>query len=280
MTEKELRSKIVKIAVSYIGCKESNGSHRKIIDTYNANTAGYNMTYTDPWCAAFVSAVAIKAGLTNIIPTECSCDRQINLFKSHAKSKWEENGYYVPQPGDYIFYNWDDSTQSNDGSADHVGIVEKVNGNTMTVIEGNYSHSVGRRTIAVGNGYIRGYGLPAYSSVATSANTVVSKPNKVEQTGDIYIKHIVAKGETLSGIASKYGTTYQELAKYNGISNPNIIHVGQKIKIPGEFYTVKAGDTLSRIAENYGTTYQALAKYNNISNPNVIYVGQKIKIPK
>ena len=275
MTEKELRQKIVDIAVSYIGCKESNGSHKRIIDLYNNHkplAVGYKVTYTDPWCATFVSAVAIKAGLTNIIPTECSCERQIELFKSHAKSKWQENGNYVPQPGDVVFYNWDDSTQPNDGSADHVGIVEKVNGNSMTVIEGNYNNAVGRRTITVGNGYIRGYGLPAYSSVATS-----SAPS---QNSDASIVHIVAKGETLSGIANKYGTTYQELAKYNGITNPNIIRVGQKIKIPGNFYIVQSGDTLSGIAAKYGTTYQALAKYNNISNPSLIHVGQKIKIPK
>lgn len=285
MTEKELRSKIVDIAVSYIGCKESNGSHKKIIDIYNNHkplAAGYKVKYTDPWCATFASAVAIKAGLTNIIPTECSCERQISFFRAHAKSKWEENGYYVPQPGDLIFYNWDDSTQANDGSADHVGVVEKVNGNNITVIEGNYNNSVGRRIITVGNGYIRGYGLPAYNSIATSSQKDVKpKPSpKPEHKGDIYITHTVVQGETLSDIANKYGTTYQELAKYNGIANPNLIRVGQKIKIPGEFYTVKNGDTLSKIADNYGTTYQALAKYNNISNPNVIYVGQKIKIPK
>ena len=276
MTEKELRQKIVDIAVSYIGCKESNGSHKKIIDLYNNHkplAAGYKVKYTDPWCATFASAVAIKAGITNIIPTECSCERQINLFKAHPKSKWEENGNYRPQPGDYIFYNWDDSTQPNDGSADHVGIVEGLEGNIIVVIEGNMNNAVGRRKIHVGNGYIRGYGLPAYGSVATSV-----KQNTNNSSGDII--HTVVKGETLSQIANQYGTTYQALAKYNGIANANVINIGQKIKIPGEFYVVKAGDTLSQIAEKYGVTYQTLAKYNNISNPNVIHVGQKIKIPK
>lgn len=47
-----------------------------------------------------------------------------------------------------------------------------------------------------------------------------------------YIVYTVVKGDTLSGIARKYGTTYQALAKYNGIANPNLISVGQKIKIP------------------------------------------------
>ena len=92
----------------------------------------------------------------------------------------------------------------------------------------------------------------------------------------------------MSGIASKYGTTYQVLANYNGISNPNVIYPGQKIKIPGTktnntpsqsiTYTVKSGDTLSGIASRYGTTYQHLAQINGIANPNIIYPGQVIKI--
>lgn len=97
--------------------------------------------------------------------------------------------------------------------------------------------------------------------------------------------YVVKSGDTLSEIAAKYGTTYQKLAQYNGIANPNIINVGQMIKIPGvaataeTVYVVKSGDTLSEIAAKYGTTYQKLAQYNGIANPNIISVGQKIKIP-
>lgn len=129
-----------------------------------------------------------------------------------------------------------------------------------------------------------------YSGTAQSTGTVTS--------GETV--YTVKKGDTLSAIASKYGTTYQALAAYNGISNPNVISVGQQIKIPGTaeetkqtattttnattstaetVYTVVKGDTLSSIAKKYGTTYQKLAAYNGISNPNVISVGQKIKIP-
>jgi LysM repeat protein len=95
--------------------------------------------------------------------------------------------------------------------------------------------------------------------------------------------HVVKIFETLSKIAAKYGTTYQELAKYNNIANPHLIRIGQKIKIPDTktetVYVVKSGDTLSAIAAKYNTTYQALAKYNNISNPSLIHIGQQIRIP-
>ena len=95
--------------------------------------------------------------------------------------------------------------------------------------------------------------------------------------------YTVKSGDTLSGIAEKYGTTYQHLAQINGISNPNLIYPGQVIKINEATtntttYTVKSGDTLSGIAAMYGTTYQHLANINGISNPNLIYVGQVIKI--
>lgn len=100
------------------------------------------------------------------------------------------------------------------------------------------------------------------------------------------ITYTVKKGDTLSGIASRYGTTYQELAKINGISDPNKIYPGQVLTINGNAtsssnvitYTVKKGDTLSGIAARYGTTYQKIAKDNGISNPNKIYPGQVLKI--
>ena len=108
----------------------------------------------------------------------------------------------------------------------------------------------------------------------------------------------VRAGDTLSGIASRYGTTTAALAQLNGISNPNLIYVGQVLRLPGGSstpapapvtpppapssggsYTVKSGDTLSGIASRYGTTVSALAQLNGISNPNLIYVGQVLRLP-
>ena len=95
--------------------------------------------------------------------------------------------------------------------------------------------------------------------------------------------YTVQAGDNLSGIAAKYGTTYQHLAQINGIANPNIIHPGQVLKIDGaapaaKTYTVQGGDSLSGIAAKYGTTYQRLAQINGIANPNLIYPGQVVKI--
>lgn len=92
--------------------------------------------------------------------------------------------------------------------------------------------------------------------------------------------YYVQAGDTLSGIATKFGTTVSALVSTNGIANPNVIYVGQKIILGGStsVYTVKSGDTLSGIAAAHGTTWQALAQKNGIANPNVIYVGQTIKL--
>lgn len=94
------------------------------------------------------------------------------------------------------------------------------------------------------------------------------------------IYYTVQYGDTLSGIATMYGTTYTELANINGIANPNLIYPGQVLAINGEnqisYYIVQYGDTLSGIAYKYGTTYTELAQKNGISNPNLIYPGQVI----
>lgn len=224
MTEQELRQSVVEIATGYIGCKESDGSHKKIIDLYNGHkplARGYAVKYTDAWCAAFVSAVFIRAGLTDIAPTECGCSAMIEKYK--ALSCWQENDAYTPGVGDVIMYDWQDSgTGDSTGAPDHVGIVEKVSGQTITVIEGNYSDSVKRRTLAVNGRYIRGYCLPDYASKATNVDKAVT--------------HTVIKGDTLWGIAAQYlgrGNRYREIMTRNGLTS-TVIKIGQVLKIPAK----------------------------------------------
>lgn len=188
------RQKLVSTAASFVGCKEADGSHRQIIDIYNGHkplARGYAMKYTDAWCATFVSAMAIKCGLTNIIPTECGCGQMIALFQKLGS--WQENDAYTPNPGDIVFYDWEDSgAGDNTGWPDHVGIVEAVTGSTIKVIEGNISNAVGRRNLAVNGRYIRGYGLPKYKGAAAgsgnSSSTVstIKVGSTVRITGSSY----------------------------------------------------------------------------------------------
>lgn len=181
-----LRTKVVDQAKAWLGYNEADGSHKKIIDVYNSHkplARGYKVKYTDEWCATTVSAVAIKLGYTKIIPTECSCTKMIELLKKLGA--WQENDAYKPQPGDIIFYNWEAPATGDDTTdADHVGIVEKVSGNTITVIEGNYSQSVKRREIPVNHRYIRGYGVPKYDKepVVTPTNNQPKKASDVKMT--------------------------------------------------------------------------------------------------
>lgn len=201
MTEKELRSKVVATAAAWLGCKESNGSHKKIIDVYNGHrplARGYAVKYTDPWCATYVSAVAIACGLTDILPTECSCSKMIELFKKLGA--WVESDSYTPQPADVCFYDWDDSGKGdNTGHPEHVGLVERVQGQKIYVIEGNYSNSVKRRTIKIDGKYIRGYGVPDYAGKAGAAAPTAPTapaPSTVKKDGEAVVYPILKKGST------------------------------------------------------------------------------------
>ena len=176
-------SNVVKQAQAWLGCKESNGTHKQIIDVYNSHkplARGYAVKYADAWCSTFVSAVAIKLGYTDIIPTECGCEKHTLLFKE--KGIWIEDENRVPNAGDIIFYDWDDNGSGDcRGNADHVGIVEKVSGDIITVIEGNYNNAVARRTIKVNAKYIRGYGVPKYDAETNTKKSITEIAKEVLQ---------------------------------------------------------------------------------------------------
>lgn len=101
---------------------------------------------------------------------------------------------------------------------------------------------------------------------------------------------IVQWGDTLSQIAMEYNTSYEYLAKINGIENPNLIYAGQSLIVPilsssdindssHKLYIVKWGDTLTAISQEYGVTIESIVRLNNIANPNLIYVGEVLRIP-
>lgn len=112
--------------------------------------------------------------------------------------------------------------------------------------------------------------------------------------------YVVQPGDTLSRIASRFGTSVTALVQANNIANPNLIYVNQQIEVPDNgtnpappappappsdgggssgTYIVQPGDTLSRIASRFNTTVLAIVQANNIANPNYIYVGQRLTVP-
>ena len=181
MTESELRRKVATWLDSYLGCAEGSAKHREILSIFNNSRlcTRYTMTVNDAWCATAVSAAFIACGLTSIFPcVECSCNNMITKAKNAGI--WIENDAYIPKVGDVILYDWQDNgVGDNMGSADHVGIVYSVSGNSFVVIEGNYSNTVKKRNLVVNQRCIRGFIAPKYSSKATSSTpSTPSTPSK------------------------------------------------------------------------------------------------------
>ena len=165
LSEQEQRLKLIHAAEGWLGANEDDGSHAPIIDLYNSQEilpVDYTMNYTDSWCAAFVTVASMGAELTDRIPAECGCERQIGLLQEMGI--WQEQDTFFPQPGDLIYYAWDEKPRGDcTGWADHVGIVAGVRWPFVKVIEGNKEDAVGYRIVTVWNPTIRGYGTPDYS---------------------------------------------------------------------------------------------------------------------
>lgn len=222
---------IVNQARKWIGKNEVDGSFKEIIDVYNSHkplARGYTVKYTDEWCSTFVSAVSIACNATSIFPTECGCEKHIELFKK--LDSWIENENITPHIGDVIFYDWeDDNNGDNKGYSDHVGIVESVYNGVITVIEGNINYAVGRRTIVVNGKFIRGYGRPNYdetlnnvtNDIETVAKEVIlgkwgngsDRRNALESAGYDYELVQILVNEILNGGGNNGIKSNLEIAK-------------------------------------------------------------------
>lgn len=267
MTEQELRAKYVKIAQRYIGCNEKDGSFKKIIDLYNAKKPKgyYTMKYTDHWCATFVSACAAEAGITSILPMECSCGRQIELFKKLGT--WHEDENYVPKPGDIIYYDWQDgknyATTDNKGSADHVGIVEVVNGNTITVIEGNASEAVKRLGYKINGRFLRGFGLPNFASLADKQDPspITETVTKIVVPGGEMAAKEVAKNvdKSLKGTYRVTASDGLHIRDGSSVSSTSfmVLPLGTEVKNYGFFNVGSNGQKWMYVQVTYnGITYK------------------------
>ncbi len=115
------------------------------------------------WCACFVSWCANECGYLDagVIPKTAGCISGSDWFKD--RGLWQDNSY-EPRPGDIIYFDWDNKGSSGpqDGLADHVGIVEKVENGMVYTVEGNSGDSCRENRYAIGHYEIYGYGTPAY----------------------------------------------------------------------------------------------------------------------
>lgn len=188
--EAEQRAAVVAQARKWLGITEPN--HGEILNVYNNGlpaaikkwgTRNYRIQKDDAWCAAFQSAVGTAAGLGSIIPQEVSCYYLVEIAKKNGL--WVESDNYKPDSrgGDILLYDWqDDGVGDCTGEPDHVGILESVDANgNMSVIEGNYSNSVKRRTIKVGARYIRGFIVPKYGTGEAEATTPAPSASETVQ---------------------------------------------------------------------------------------------------
>ena len=103
--------------------------------------------------------------------------------------------------------------------------------------------------------------------------------------------HTVQRGETLSHVAARYGTSVRELARINGMSNAAQIRVGQRIRLPGRgqapaepppsdgVYTIRPGDNLSAIAQRFGSSVSALVEENELDPQDPLMAGDQLRIP-
>lgn len=204
---------ILKIMRGWLGLSRAAGTHKIIIDTFNSylpHPRGYAVSYTDDYCDTTVSAAFVKAGDVNIIGgIECGVEEHVRKYINEGI--WIEDGTITPKPGDIIVYNWNENKQPNNGFSDHTGIVETVGNGSFTTIEGNMNGGlVGRRTVRVGDGYIRGFARPKYAQKSSSGETVI-----VYKTIDEVAREV---------IAGKWGNGVDRVSKLiNAGYNPTIV---------------------------------------------------------
>ena len=159
------RDRVLRAAASLVGARTGSAAHQQLVNDYNSIKplpVGYEVKMTDDWCDVFVTTVFQREGLSGLIGRECGVERHIQIFK--RLGIWNENGASTPKSGDIITFNWDQDYQQNDGFADHIGIVERVENGLIHTIEGNSGvvGTVKRNVYRIGHGNIRGFATPRY----------------------------------------------------------------------------------------------------------------------
>ena len=239
-------SKVIKVAEAEIGYKEKATNANLDDKTANAGYGNWNKYARDfdtkypnwyngkkngyDWCDIFVDWCFVTAyGYENALRLTCQPEKSFGAgCRSSLRYYRQKNRFFTsdPQPGDQIFFGSDPT------EVYHTGLVVEVKDGNVITVEGNNKDAVIRCTYSVTNRNICGYGRPAYD-VKVEQDVVADKDKDEPVKKDEETVYVVKLGDTLGKIAAQYNVTVAELAKFNEIANPNLILVGQKIRIPG-----------------------------------------------
>ena len=162
-----MRNKIVEIAKSQVGYHEGENNWTIYGEWYGMQ---------DEWCNMFVSWCAYKAGISEDIIPKMACVPYTGKWfddRGRYKNSRAWGGDYIPLPGDLILFDYE-----KDSSSDHIGIVEKVEGNTVYTIEGNSSNMVKENSYSLDNSTIRGYCVPNYEKQEQPKEDKTIRPTK------------------------------------------------------------------------------------------------------
>ena len=270
---------------------------------FNNQLNGSELDKYDKWTAQWPTSGGKQTGLNT-----SSSKRNSSLWQFTSQARF--SGYNGYLDANYAYYDYPSlvgnvvSTPSTPGSS--------ISGTTLELVERTMSGEFGNgdaRKSALGDRYNEVQEMINHIASA-SANTLAEETKNGKYgngetrkivLGNRYTEvqniingssnsnnsstYTVVSGDTLSGIGSKLGVNWKDIANANGISSPYTIYPGQKLTIPGGAssnssvtYIVKSGDTLSEIAKKYNTTVSKIASDNGIINTNLIYVGQKLII--
>ena len=216
--------------VKKINSLNGESGHKWVVNTYNSIRPlprGYRLQMDDYWCASTIAAIFHSLGYDDL--AECSCS--VMIAKAKNLGIWVENDAYRPQVGDLLLYDWQDSGKGdNIGDPDHIGIVIKVNGDTLTIREGNKKGTVGNRTIKVNGKTIRGYITPPYEDDSamiptepTNPTPSTEKPAEEANSASKQGKYIIGRTYTINvrtslNVRRGAGTNYA-LVGYNNLTS-------------------------------------------------------------
>lgn len=160
MTERQAKTKVIAIASAEVGYREGANNWNKFAAEIDPLLITWGDKQNQPWCGEFVLWVFVEAfGVDDALAMLCSgnptsiplCSAGAQYFKDAGR--W----YRSPEEADVVFFC--------NGSINHTGIVERVSGGRVYTIEGNSGDQVARRSYAIGDGYIAGYGRPRWDVV-------------------------------------------------------------------------------------------------------------------